>query len=166
MAVKYDYKTISQNIASVLTGELWELTKLGDLGIISKVKNVDGLPKPEMSTHQVVYRNKTLNFPKYSKSGGQITIVLIEDADSTVRKSLYEKIEAKTKDGVIKDNHMVLGDVVLKAYKNTEEVARTYTLKGSVLTSIEESLTFAEEEGAPSEITITVDFSDYEITFS
>ena len=161
----YDFKTISGNINSVLTGEIWEIGKLGSLGIVKKVKSVDGLPKTEIQTHQVVYRNKTLNFEKYGKTYGQITVVLIEDADSTVRKNLYELIESKVKDGVDKDNKMYLGDVEVKVYKNKTDVGRTYTLKGCMITAIDESLTLPEEDGAPSEITLTIDFSDFEIKF-
>jgi len=163
----YDYSTIAGNINSVLTGEIWEVTKFGELAITSKIKNVDGLPKTEIQTHEVTYRNKTLRFPKYAKSGGEITITLIEDEGSTVRKELYEKLETQLKEGKISDgNKLVLGDVELKAYKDLNTVARTYTLKGSIVTSIDESLTFAEEDGAPSEITLTIAFSDFEIAFS
>jgi len=162
----YDYKTVSKNITSVLTGEIWELSKFGDLAVIAKVKNIDGLPNPELQVHEVVYRNKTLRFPKYANTSGEITFTLIEGADSDVRSAIYENIETKLKDGVVADNSAVLGDIELKAYKNIEKVARTYTLKGCIVTAIEDNLTFAEEDGQPVEITITVAFTDYEIKFN
>jgi hypothetical protein len=163
----YDYSTIAGNINSVLTGEIWEVTKFGELAITAKIKNVDGLPKSEIQTHEVVYRNKTLRFPKYAKSDGEITITLIEDEASTVRKEIFDKLETQLKDGkVAAGNKLVLGDVELKAYKDVDTVARTYTLKGSIITSIDDSLTFSEEEGAPAEITLTIAFSDFNIAFS
>jgi len=161
----YDYKTIAKNIDSVLTGEIWEVVSLGELKIIPKIKNVDNLPRPELQNHEVMYRNKTLRFPKYAKSDGEITLVLIEDASSTVRKALYDAIETQLKDGKIVDNKVILGDVSLKVYKDTQNAARTYTLHGSIVTSIEDSLTFAEEDGQPSEITLTIAYSDYSIIF-
>jgi len=162
----YDYATIAGNINSVLTGEIWEVGSLGALAIIPKIKNVDGLPKPELQTHEVVYRNKTLRFPKYAKSDGEVTLTLIEDADSTVRKALYTELETQLKDGVIGDNKLVLGEVTLLAYKDKDTLARTYTLKGTIVTSIDDSLTFAEEDGQPSEITLTIAYSDYTIDFA
>jgi len=159
----YDYATISGNIKSVLTGEIWKIGSIGDLAINKAIKSVDGLPKVEMQTHEVSYRNKILKFPKYGNTFGEITIVIIENMDSEMRKSIWNNVELKTKDGVKKD-YKPAGTVVLESMKNADgDVSRTYTLKGCIVSAIDDSLTFPEADGMPSEITLTISFSDFDI---
>ena len=165
----YDFNTIAGNIKSVLTGEVWEVTQLGNLqNLPKKIVSVDGLPKPEIENIEVTYRNKKLYFPKYAATNGQLTIVLLEDADSSVRKELYEKVEKAIKDGVVKEdakNDSIIGDIVIKVYKHGMKVSRTYTIKGCVIAGIEEELTLPEEGAEAVKITLTINFSDYELSF-
>ena len=165
MPTSYTFSEISKTIKSVLTGELWEISKLGDLGsIASNVISVDGLPKPESELIEVTVRNKKLYFPKYAATNGQLTIVLIEDAESKVRKLLYEKWETQIKDGVT-SKVAKLDDVQIKVFKHGGDASRTYSLKGCVIANLEEELTLPEEGAEAVKITLTINFSDYEISF-
>lgn len=165
MPTSYTFGEISKTLKSVLTGEIWEISKLGDLGDVTpNVISVDGLPKPEVELIEVTMRNKKLFFPKYGATNGQLTLTLLEDADSKVRKTLYDKWETQIKDGVT-GKVAKLDDIQIKVYKHGGSVARTYTLKGCVIASFEEELTLPEEGAEAVKITLTINYSDYEINF-
>lgn len=157
------YAEVSSALTSVLTGEMYEIT-IADWGIEGFVKSISGLPVPEIAFHDVPFKNKNLKFTKIANTQGTLSVIFMSDDTSKVRAMIEEKVVAKIREGISETT--ILPEVVVKVYKNKTTIARSYTMLGCAPNGLADSLELTEADGAPSEITLNFDYTDYDLSIT